>query len=517
MPKKNKVMLSNEDALRRGHEIAKWKLEMASKYFTKYLANKDDSKEVKKYKNDIINSTKYDYREFKVIAALSIDMDYVKNLNKEDQEKYYMSELEKLDRAFTTWGNDGYPIFENIEPYLRGLYNNIKADTDIDWNNEDEIEKAFLSIVAQQAIATYVERMPHYILKLFPTAEAMKAMDIKSMQNNTSFFDMKNKLAEKHPELLTELGLNAIPATDHGSILAWTIQKTFLEADKKGSDTVVFDPTVTEVVKLHWLGEEFAIPQPEGAGPDGVYEPNDAIATYFDNIYKVAGQTLFEYKAIADSSITDTRSDFLLINGRPASELINEARENPDNRGRISLAVGKILRDALLDGNSVVTLTRPSVGPNGNTTFRHQEIKVDLDKLNQLDREENYTLFRRILHTLRIVKIPEKYPSNKVRDAAQAERKSTTEYGNSLKAVEQRFIERYNNAAKQNDGKMFEAIPELRAGGNPIENEIARENEIIRENIDVPREEIEPIQNQDVKEPIEEKGPTEVMEFDYYK
>jgi hypothetical protein len=104
-------------------------------------------------------------------------------------------------------------------------------------------------------------------------------------------------------------------------------------------------------------------------------------------------------------------------------------------------------------------MMRVVTAAGGKTEFSHQEIKIDLDKLNQVDKKEtNYSRFRRFLDRVRIWKI-QRFKSNDARDAAQEKLRSSEKFQKALREAEDKFINRYNSDEVQD--KLTRANPAL--------------------------------------------------------
>ena len=135
-----------------------------------------------------------------------------------------------------------------------------------------------------------------------------------------------------------------------------------------------------------------------------------------------------------------------------------------------------MLTGALTDGKSIVTMMQVVTAKGGKTEFRHQEVKVDLDQLNKVDRAEtNYSLFRRFLDWAHIWKI-ERFKTNDARDAAQEKLRNSKEFKDALRAAEDKFIHRYNGDEVQK--YIADRKPAL-AGAIP---KIVRAEELEKEN-----------------------------------
>jgi glycosyltransferase involved in cell wall biosynthesis len=156
----------------------------------------------------------------------------------------------------------------------------------------------------------------------------------------------------------------------------------------------------------------------------------------------------------------------VLIDGKSLKDIYEEQLnilKNTDTRTPerdANRAMSKILRDSLTDGHSVVSVVRPNLAADGKVSFTHQEVKVDLDKLNKIERNEKHNAFRRALDYLRIYKIKPKYASNASRDERQSNYKNTADYKNMLASVEKKFIDTFNkNSLKtreKEDAKILE-------------------------------------------------------------
>jgi hypothetical protein len=168
----------------------------------------------------------------------------------------------------------------------------------------------------------------------------------------------------------------------------------------------------------------------------------------------------------ADPDLDFGYQSLLCINGKPVEQIVNEMcrKMNATSRASVEPIVGKLLRDALTDGKSVVTLSRIGYTLDGRVKFNHQEIKADLNSLNEADRRESrYNFIRRFLDKHGIWKI-QKYPTNESRDARQQKVKESESFKRSLQAIENRALNIYNNinAEKKSEGHLVHIIPKLR-------------------------------------------------------
>jgi hypothetical protein len=166
--------------------------------------------------------------------------------------------------------------------------------------------------------------------------------------------------------------------------------------------------------------------------------------------------TAFSYQilnaAVAGSSILE-KEDILVINGKPLSQIYREQKVDGIPWQGEREAAGRILRDALLNGEPV-TILNLSVSKDGKVEFQNKDIRLDLDKLNQLDREQNHNIIRRALDTIGLWPIPPKYPSNKVRDEklSAALENPDSVHQKQVKAIEDELIQAYNSIDRSNSG-----------------------------------------------------------------
>jgi hypothetical protein len=186
--------------------------------------------------------------------------------------------------------------------------------------------------------------------------------------------------------------------------------------------------------------------------------------------------------------------DVLIINGRNLREIGKDFKGNWEER---ETAAGKVLREALLNGEPV-TIVTSTFDNNGKVTFHNKDIRLDLDKLNAMDREKNHNIFRRALDTIGLWPIPKKYPTNKERDekinAALANPDSA--HQKRVKDFEDTFIKEYNRKC----GK-----PSKRMSCSDIIKELSRE-EVKNTDLSVNTDKVK--DNSNVREPI-----TDIKEF----
>ena len=492
MPK-NSVMLSNDEAFREGLERAAWKRRMAMKYFDNV-------------NYDVYKITEYDYRDLFSMATLLIDITPVANASEDVKLAYFKSEIEKLENDFVLTDNP-----ETRLPYLRRLYEEIDTDCDIDWDDPKQIDHLCASVLAQQALGTMVEKMPHAVLPLFPNIDDVKRLDLINMKNYNNLGKFQAVLYGRDSNLLKNtLGTGGFPDTRE-NWLAFHATDPIIKAMEENSNVIMFDPTVYEPLKKHFLGDKFDYTTRVQYDPNN---PNDFSIEHFteDDAAVILASSLSEVsaKTVNETRLTQVfsggaeseRRALVLINGKSLKEIYDEQLngfKNTDSRTPerdANRAMSKILRDSLTDGHSVVSVVRPNLTADGKVSFTHQEVKVDLDKLNKIERNEKHNAFRRALDYLRIYKIKPKYASNATRDERQSEYKNTTGYKDMLASVEKKFIDTFNKNSletrKKEDEKILEnaqkgrkkevqrdrflqAYPEVSAAGENNEQEINQE------------------------------------------
>ena len=442
MPKNN-VMLSNYDALKEGNERTAWKLNKTWEYF-----------ENVNYKVSDIKG--FDYRDTFSLCTLLIDISGVMDQSEDVKEEYFKGELKKFERDFILTNDPSTRI-----PYLRRIYNEIATHCDIDWDDPEQIDHLFSSMLAQQAIGTLGEKLPREILSLCTTEEEAKEIDLINMKNSNNIGEFQAIMSSQYPDMVKKIrcspGLKAGPFTE----LTFTASRQFTEPSAVNDNVIIFDPTSSEIIKKHLLGDEFDYVTEVQDFPDDPtdiriehYTQDDVARNFTDAITEISRKTINEARLInvfTKGAEHDYR-ELVFINGKSLKDIYNEKLRDlegsDDINFKANIATGKALRDAITDGRSVVTVMRPTLLNDGKVAMTHQEIKVDLDKLNKIERKEKHNAFRRALDFLRIYRIKPKYASNEARDAVQAEFKSSDEYKNGLKEAEKNFIKIFNENSK---------------------------------------------------------------------
>lgn len=468
----NPVMFSNEQALRRGIERAKWKVDMGYEYLDGIDYN-------------LKKTVFFDHREVVTIAALLIDISPVANATEEEKKAYYFEAFKRFEEEFILSNNE-----TRKARFMQRLCDNLATSIEIDWDDEAAIEHLALSHKALQAPGTTVQKIPFEVLSMYSTKEEVQRIDGINIKCAINVEKFSNALASKYPALAELIGSFDGDSPDYR--LRIDVAKKMQEAIDNGTNQVIIEPAESETIKKLLFGDEFRVvdQKPVRSDPGTFIESSiderEAAKTFMEAFYLNSGSTVNEHMTIVGyrenkEKMEEKRADLLFINGRPMSEIIKEKNTELGHNGYIDMDAlkdaGKVLRDALCDGQSVVSVMRPNMLPGGRIVFTHQEIKVNLDKLNELERSEKHNVFRRILDYFGIWKIQPKYPSNEQREAMQAEFKSSAEYRNSIKAAEKKFIDTYNENSRRKRAeedelqktskdpvprdKLFQAFPEV--------------------------------------------------------
>lgn len=442
MPKNN-VMISNKAALEAGIDRAAWKLEMGAEYFFNTV------------KYDISKLGFFDHRELRTVAAMLIDISPVANESEDVKREYYLGKLQVFEQEFLLSKDP-----EAKNRLLKKIYEEIATDIDIDWDNPAEIDHIACSLRVQQVLGTIADNTPQDVLKVYNTVAEAKRLDNISLKNMVSLGVFQNALVEQCPEIASKItaGVNF---DDYAYRFRNDVVNAFVKANEDGTNVATFDPNTSETFKRHFLGDEFDLvftkrdtnPQAEpGTMIEEHYTSDEAAKNFMEYIYTMADGTVNEHIVMSGYLKGHSKEEMLFINGRPMSEIIAEQEtvhaNDPTPRKTALISAGRILRDALTDGTSVVSLMRPYLVEGGKVAFNHQEIKVDLDKLNKIERQEKHNIFRRMLHSIGI-RIPNKYASNQERERNQSAIKGNSEYQAALKTAEKKFIDAYNKNSRE--------------------------------------------------------------------
>ena len=482
--KKNTKMFSNREALEAGIQRALWKIELGKEYF------------YNKVKYKIADKAFFDHREAPTVAALLIDISSVADQPEDVKRKFYLDELEKFEQEFVL---SNYA--ETKHSFMEKLCGALATSIDIDWNDEAAIDHIICSLKAQQTPGTTAEKVPFEIFSPYTTKEAVQRLEGISIRNLSQIQKCANALAAKHRDLGKLI--SHTDAEYPGYRLRMDIAEIIQEGIDNGTNVISIDPTASRIMKDYFLDNEFDIvtekPDPFDENEIEIthYTEENVMQDFMEGIYEVSKCCINEQRLVGGYLQKGKRSDLLSIDGKTMTEIINEKKtELGGDSHAASVAARQFLRDALRDGKSVVSLMRANVLAGGKVVFTHQEIKVDLDKLNKLERKEKHNAFRRALDFFKIYRIKPKYPSNAQREANQERVKESQKYQNLMKDAEKKFIDTYNEASKEKraseeelikKGKegvsrdtMFQAFPEVSNAEN--ENELENPNQSINNN-----------------------------------
>jgi hypothetical protein len=393
---------------------------------------------------------KFDDRNLLPLACLMID---TSGIPEDKQVEYFVAEYEKIHKAFDTPGpNDPQrPDPEKIKPYIKAMFDKIVTDLDtIDYNNERDIIRVLNTMYATQMIATMVKDFPKEAMEVFPTIEERKKADTISSKAFALQLDARVKMSYEGLDDIgdyhNQFGKNA--TKDPAQTLQAKIFHTVADSMLKSDNRIIIDPTEDELASQFFLGESFTVSQDIGSGPMDFTEKD--YSQYFGSHFADSKMnSVFEYSIYSEAETPNAfqQGDVLMINGRPYRELVDEVAATRKlgyygNRG----VVGDMMREALLNGDPV-TLISSSFDENGKIKFENRDIRIDLDKLNELDRQQNYSWIRRVLDTIGIWSIPKQFPTNKARDAKLsgifADPNST--HSKALKAQEDKIISLFNS------------------------------------------------------------------------
>ena len=439
MPK-NTNMLSNESALREGFARAAWKRQICLEYFRKVSYN-------------VSEITPFDERDLHSLIPLLVDISSVIDKSEDEKKAYFLAQLQIIERDFVLTKDPSTRL-----PYLRRMYEEVRTDYDIDWDDPAQIDHLVCSTASQQMIATMGVKMPQELCSLYPTMDAAKRLDSISMKNFINMRKFQNAISRFDPDLNRQMGLGGVNNECPNTKIQDDITLAFAKAYDDGSNVAMLDPTaVSEYTKKLLLGDDIEEDYIDQYDAEAHFDRNSAIEEFICRCTSVSMQTVNEFMTTELYSSFDDKYKFLFINGKSANELVSEKmkRENM-NASSAKRAVGEMVRAALLDGESIVSLMRPVVLEGGKVSFSHQEIKVDLDKLNKIEREEKHNIFRRILHAIGI-RIPNKYPSNKARERNQEALKGNSQYQATMKTAEKNFITAYNQHSLKTREKEMES------------------------------------------------------------
>ena len=482
MPKNTK-MFSNKAALDEGYNRVVWKNALVKDYFSKVNYS-------------LSHASSFDHREISRLISLIVDMGPVEGQTEEAQREYFNEQIRDIEQNFIL-SND----INTKLPYIRRLYERAATTNDIDWDNPAEIDNLLCSVAAQQMLGTVMERMTAEVMAVFNTKDEVTRLDNISISNYANMMNMQNYLLRHDRRINEGIEVGANDTESYNSRIATAIFLPFAEATKNGSNVVNIDPSKVDVLKKHFLGDEFEIHYDEPVNPNDpenkevfhmTYNSNDTSKDFLTSLFSVWSGTVNELLAVRETYPEQERNKLLFINGRTVFDLVSEKiQKDGMTSQQANIAVGKMLRDAMTDGRSIVSLMRPTLIEGGQMSFVHQEVKIDLDALNKMERNEKHNVFRRALDFVGIWKIKPKFSSNQEREAQQQIMRADETYKQAFKNAENEFIDTFNSKSREtreaeqkevarraatNNKKpvarnmVFQLFPEVRAVENVNEN-----------------------------------------------
>lgn len=396
----------------------------------------------------------FDSRNLMDLAPLLFD---VSGLPEDQKKSYFLSEYDKMAKAFSTPSaeNPKKPDPEAIKPYIKRMFEVLATDLDdVDWNNVKQVENALTSMKATQTLATLIDDFPAAALDVFPTHDAMKKIDALAAKAYNAYLEGRVKMSYANLDNIYEyvpIGPGVQKCTQ--MLVQAELCNAIFNSTLAGTDLVTLDPAINDLATKFYMGESFSVTN-AAVLPDNEYQYTDTdyLADFMNYIAGCSSNTSFEQMLILPMRAADPidgkafeQLDLLMIDGKPMSEIVAEVEASTGLIGdKAKAEAAKVLREALLEGEKPVTLLTSTFTKNGNIQFKHKDIRLDHDKLNELDRKKNHNIFRRMLHNIGIWKIPEKYINNATRDIRIDVRKNSDECRAKLQAAEDRFIKIYN-------------------------------------------------------------------------
>ena len=492
----NPQMFTNLEVLKKARESFNWKLTTAREV-TETVPNP--------FKINDTGST-FDVRYPEDIAALIVDMSGVPE---NEREAYYRKQTEQIAKAFFTLDEKtNLPYPEAIKPYIKQVYEKMTTTADINWDSVEDVERLLATEKASQSFATFVTDFPGVFFELYPTPDEIRRIDNLTAKSSLICHDSRIFLGSNEATVADSDKRDFMIQSNNSfeNELISELGHRVIDARIKGDDDIHLDFSASDLTKKYFLDEPFEF-------DNGGMLPytNDSYAKdylmYLARSYTHTSVEQVSEKVISQASDYDSPEyDHLYINGKSARDSIVELKKQGYSGFDAHAAVGKMLKNALTDGKSIVTMMRVVTAAGGKTEFSHQEIKIDLDKLNQVDKKEtNYSRFRRFLDWAHIWKI-QRFKSNDARDAAQEKLRSSEKFQKALREAEDKFINRYNSDEIQdkitrNYPALAEVLPKIVRA-----EEFEKNNQIENNPIRIPLGNIELESNKNVK--IEPKHET---------
>lgn len=458
-------MFTNSEALISALRRAKRKTDMALKLI----------EEMSDGKNKL-----YDKRNLTPMAAILIDTGEVPEAQRDE---FLKSEVTKLVNAFNTVDpNTGRPFPEAIKPYIEKMYKSIPTDLEsINWNDERQVEKFIYTLPLDQCSSTMLLDFKKESFELFPSATELEQLDATLTKMHFNYLKAEGVLKSKVNNIKDYLNIASTNIDGIETKIETAIGSAVADATLNGSNVISIDPEEHPRLMDCLLKKEFSEDEVFDAerGDVNTYTDLTCRKNILYELTKTYSRNPVEQMVVNKLLESDEfdENSLLFINGKPMSDIVNEIRKNENKSAfEANNDAAMMLRDALTDGKSVVSVMKVGFDKDGNTHFRHQDVKVDLDKLNRKNFEEKYNntnFFRRFLHDVGIWRIRNKYATNEARDKAQAIQKDKPEHKEMLRAAERNTVEIYNKQSHKNkasdkktkivdENDIFNLIPDLK-------------------------------------------------------
>ena len=452
-------MFTNRNVLQQAAEKLNWKIQIALEISAEIPA-----------------LTGIDTRHLNDLGPLLIDLS---NVPEEERESYYKAELRKMSKALYTFMPDtGKPDPEAVKPYITAMFNAAVTNVDnINWNDVAQVEKLLATMKAVQALATVGNDFKEALFDLYPTHAGVARIDAIAGKAYLAYLKTVIEMSKLDIDLHEK---TYFPTTHFDSIsqeVLVDVVSAVYDATVSGTDIVTIDPTKSELMTKHFLEKPFVALH---LGGTSEYDQDEYLTDFAHMLSTTYYNSAIESMVVSKVTNSDQGfglHDLLYINGKSLNDITKELEKCGMTDREARLEAAKMLRGCLTDGESVVTLMRASFTKEGEISFYHQDIRVDLDKLNEADRQQNYSWFRRMLHGMHLWRIPEKYPTNEARDERVAINKASEEHNNALKAAEDRVVNIYNNLVPTSDRReILNMIPTLAKKDPLAEKSVANDS-----------------------------------------
>lgn len=436
-----------------------------------------------KIKNDIckeiqendplVKKVSFDARNIRPIVLLLSDTD---NVPQEEWKTLLEEQIKRFEVDFNTVDPEtGKSYSALVKPHIKDMFDNLlTADQVTDWNDERQVEKFICTILLDQATSTVINDFIADSIDVFPTQRERSMIDTKCSEINFNFIALDKRLRELGIDAKEYIPLDNAPSNTITSNIETYVSLGFNDVSTGKSEQLCLDPSSSDLMKSYLLNKDFTVIDDKGGQLEREYTKEHFERDMLQALENTSLYSPFERLFLGRLEIYAkgySASDLISINGRSISDILKE--KNLTGYQALSEG-GKILRDALTDGESVVDLTRVGFENDGKATFTHQQIKVDLDKLNAFSRKENHNPIRRFLHNIGLWKIPDKFATNASRDAKQKQTEATAKFKSMRSDNERRLVDLYNSTGdkrKQNKNSILDCVEKLKYEEPSIDSE----------------------------------------------